>query len=189
VSKALRTAVTLRWLSGFLLLFGAFVVRVHPLGHLSANVSLAELAVGIGVGNVLGTTIGPRTASVAARWLSVTLLAVTTAVCALAAVDFGLFTIFAIAVVSSASQAVAKLSLDATIQRSVEESRRTSVFARSETTLQLAWVVGGGIGILLPTSPLIGFTIATAVLALGLATALGLEPLTRHRSAGRKSSA
>jgi MFS family permease len=189
VSKALRTAVVLRWLSGFLLLFGAFVVRVHPLGHLSANVSLAELAVGIGIGNVLGTTIGPRTASVAARWLSVTLLAATTAVSALAAVDFGLFTMFAIAVVGSASQAVAKLSLDATIQRSVEESRRTSVFARSETTLQLAWVVGGGIGILLPTSPLIGFTIATAVLGLGLATALGLEPLTRHRSAGRKKPA
>jgi MFS family permease len=60
VSRALRTAVTLRWLSGFLLLFGAFVVRVHPLGHLSANVSLAELAVGIGIGNIMGTSIGPR---------------------------------------------------------------------------------------------------------------------------------
>jgi MFS family permease len=182
VSAALRSAVTLRWLSGFLLLFGAFVVRVHPLGHLSSNVCLAELAVGIGIGNVLGTTIGPRTASLAARRLSVSLLGVTTGVCALTALDFGLFTVFAIAVVSSASQAVAKLSLDATIQRSVDESRRTSVFARSETTLQLAWVVGGGIGILLPTSPLIGFTIATAVLGLGLAIALGLEPFARGRS-------
>jgi hypothetical protein len=183
VTQALRSAVALRWLSGFLLLFGAFVVRVHPLGHLSANVSLAELAVGIGVGNVLGTTIGPRTASLAARWLSVSLLAVTAVVSALAALDFGLFTVFAIAVVGSASQAVAKLALDATIQRTVVESRRTSVFARSETTLQLAWVVGGGIGILLPTSPLIGFSIATAVLGLGLATAFGVTPFARHRSA------
>jgi MFS family permease len=183
VTQALRSAVALRWLSGFLLLFGAFVVRVHPLGHLSSNVCLAELAVGLGVGNVLGTTIGPRTASVAARWLSVSLLATTTVVCALAALDFGLFTVFAIAVVGSASQAVAKLSLDATIQRSVVESRRTSVFARSETTLQLAWVVGGGIGILLPTSPVIGFSIATAVLGVGLASAFGVTPFARHRSA------
>jgi MFS family permease len=189
VTAALRSAVTLRWLSGFLLLFGAFVVRVHPLGHLSSNVCLAELAVGIGIGNVLGTTIGPRTASLAARRLSVSLLAATTGVCALTAVDFGLFTVFAIAVVASASQAVAKLSLDATIQRTVEDSRRTSVFARSETTLQLAWVVGGGIGILLPTSPVIGFSIATAVLGLGLATAFGLTPFARRRPADVTPSA
>jgi hypothetical protein len=47
VSQALRSAAALRWLSGFLLLFGAFVVRVHPLGHLSSNVCLAALAVGL----------------------------------------------------------------------------------------------------------------------------------------------
>jgi MFS family permease len=180
VSQALRCAVALRWLSGFLLLFGAFVVRVHPLGHLSSNVCLAELAVGLGVGNVLGTSIGPRTASLAAKRLAVSLLVATMVACAFAALDFGIFTVFAVAVVGSGAQAVAKLSLDATIQRSVTESRRTSVFARSETTLQLAWVLGGGIGILLPTSPVIGFTIATAVLALGLATALGQQPFTRR---------
>jgi MFS family permease len=180
VSQALRCAVALRWLSGFLLLFGAFVVRVHPLGHLSSNVCLAELAVGLGIGNVLGTSIGPRTASLAAKRLAVSLLVATMVACAFAALDFGIFTVFAVAVVGSGAQAVAKLSLDATIQRSVTESRRTSVFARSETTLQLAWVLGGGIGILLPTSPVIGFTIATAVLALGLATALGQQPFTRR---------
>jgi MFS family permease len=182
VSQALRSAAALRWLSGFLLLFGAFVVRVHPLGHLSSNVCLAALAVGLGVGNVLGTTVGPRTASVAASSITESRRAATAAVCALTAVDFGLFTVFALAVVAAGSMAVAKLALDATIQRSVEDSRRTSVFARSETTLQLSWVVGGGVGILLPTTPVIGFSIATAVLALGLALALGVHPFARDRT-------
>ncbi|MEW5532928.1 MFS transporter, partial [Streptomyces virginiae] len=44
-------------------------------------------------------------------------------------------------------QALAKLSLDAMIQRDVPEAVRTSAFARSETLLQVAWVLGGAIGI------------------------------------------
>ena len=43
-----------------------------------------------------------------------------------------------------------KLSLDALIQRDVPERHRTSAFARSETLLQLSWVIGGFIGIALP---------------------------------------
>jgi hypothetical protein len=48
------------------------------------------------------------------------------------------------------AQAMGKLSLDATIQAHVPERNRTSAFARSETLLQLSWVVGGFIGIALP---------------------------------------
>ncbi len=40
-----------------------------------------------------------------------------------------------------------KLSLDALVQRDVPERHRTSAFARSETLLQLSWVIGGFIGI------------------------------------------
>jgi len=61
-------------------------------------------------------------------------------------------------------QALGKLSLDALIQRDVPENVRTSVFARSETLLQLAWVAGGFLGIGLPLSP-------TRV-SLGIAAAL-----------------
>ena len=43
-----------------------------------------------------------------------------------------------------------KLSLDALIQRDVPERHRTSAFARSETLLQLSWVIGGFIGIAIP---------------------------------------
>jgi MFS family permease len=176
VRFALRSAAVLRWLSGFMLLFGAFVVRVHPVGGLSPNICLGVLALGIAGGNVLGTTLGPRTATIAARRLSVVLLAATTGMCVVTALDFGLATVFALAVVGSAAAAVSKLALDATIQNRVDDDVRTSMFARSETTLQLSWVIGGAVGILLPTRAGLGFTVAAAVLGFGLALALGLRP-------------
>jgi hypothetical protein len=55
-----------------------------------------------------------------------------------------------------------KLSLDAIIQRDVPEAVRTSAFARSETLLQLSWVVGGAIGIVLPLNGRLGLGIAAA---------------------------
>ena len=48
------------------------------------------------------------------------------------------------------SSALGKLALDALVQREVPDDVRSSAFARSETVLQLAWVVGGALGISLP---------------------------------------
>jgi hypothetical protein len=166
----------MRWLSGFMLLFGAFLVRIHPVGGLSADVCLAALAVGIGAGNLLGTVLGPRTATIAANRLSVALLAATTAACVVTSFDFGLLAVFALALIAAAAAAVSKLSLDATIQRRIDDGVRTSMFARSETTLQLSWVVGGAVGILLPTNAALGFAVAAVVLGAALAFALGYRP-------------
>ncbi|MFL5315054.1 MAG: hypothetical protein ACJ8A0_08245, partial [Microvirga sp.] len=41
---------------------------------------------------------------------------------------------------------------------------RAGTFARSETLLQLSWVVGGFIGILLPLIPRLGFGVAAALM-------------------------
>ena len=41
---------------------------------------------------------------------------------------------------------------------------RTSAFARSETMLQLAWVVGGFVGIALPLMPHVGLGVASVTL-------------------------
>ncbi|HET9186408.1 MAG TPA: hypothetical protein VFN80_00520, partial [Acidothermaceae bacterium] len=121
-------------------------------------------------------------AHVNARRLALPLLLVSLATTFVTAIDFGLFTVFAVAVVSSAAVAVAKLSLDATIQQQVDESVRTSTFARSETTLQLAWVAGGAVGIVLPTAPWIGFLVASAGLAAEVADAVGVR-MRRGRGA------
>jgi MFS family permease len=179
VAAALRSAAALRWLAGFLLLFGAFVVKAHPVLH-GPNVSLAGLAIGIGVGNALGVVVGARAPVRAIARLDALLLAVTAVVTLLTAVRFSLLTVFAVAVVSSATAAVVKLGLDATIQERVDDAVRTSTFARSETTLQLAWVVGGGVGIALPSSPTAGFLVATAV--LGAALVIALRSVRRPQS-------
>jgi MFS family permease len=168
--RALRTAASLRWMAGFLLMFGAFVVRVHPIGGLDPNICLGELALGIGVGNLLGTLLGARTAAAAGARLSALLLAATVAACVFAAFDFNVVSVFTVAVVGSAATAMAKLALDATIQRRIDDEIRTSTFARSETVLQLSWVFGGGIGIVMPTRPTVGFSVAAVVLATALVT-------------------
>jgi MFS family permease len=176
VRQALRSAAALRWLSGFMLFFGAFLVRVHPFGGLSPNVCLAAIAVGIGAGNVLGTTLGPRTATMPGERLSVVLLGASTAACVVTVFSFGLVTVFALVLIAATTAAVSKLALDAAIQRQVDHEVRTSIFARSETTLQLSWVAGGVVGILLPTTASLGFAVASVVLGTALVVALRTRP-------------
>ena len=60
--------------------------------------------------------------------------------------------------VAALGQQLGKLAMDAQIQRDVPERVRTSAFARTETAVQLAWVLGGGLGIALPLNPVLGFT-------------------------------
>ena len=78
-----------------------------------------------------------------------------------------------------------KLSLDALIQRDVPEEVRTSAFARSETLLQMAWVVGGAIGIALPLNGMLGMSVAATLVAAGVVLpCAGCSP--RH---GRRAGA
>jgi len=58
----------------------------------------------------------------------------------------------------------------------VPEQVRTSAFARSDTLLQLAWVLGGGLGIALPLIPQLGLGIAAGGLVVGLVAAQRVRP-------------
>ena len=49
------------------------------------------------------------------------------------------------------------------------EASRASAFGRSESVLQLAWVLGGAIGVLVYTELWVGFTAIAALLIPGLA--------------------
>jgi predicted MFS family arabinose efflux permease len=71
--------------------------------------------------------------------------------------------------VTSAASAVAKASLDASLQDDLPEESRASAFGRSESLLQLAWVLGGAIGVLVYTELWVGFTAISSLLILGLA--------------------
>lgn len=172
VTHALGANASLRWLSGFLTFFLAFLLREHPLTGESAAVSLGLVVVSAGVGNALGTTVGAWLRARAPEIIIVTVVAFVLGAAITAAIFFGAFLVACLAAIAGFSQALAKLSLDALIQRDVPELVRTSAFARSETMLQMAWVFGGAVGIVMPLNGYLGFSVAAAVIATGWLTTL-----------------
>lgn len=91
-------------------------------------------------------------------------------VLAIAAAVAGSLAATAIAtLITAGSSAIAKASLDASLQHDLPEESRASGFGRSESTLQLAWVLGGAVGVLVYTELWVGFTAVSALLILGLA--------------------
>lgn len=181
VTHALGANASLRWLSGFLTFFLAFLLREHPLTGQGAAVSLGIVAVSAGVGNALGTSVGAALRSRAPELIIVTVVAVVLGAAVTAAVFFGAFLVACLTAVAGFSQALSKLSLDALIQRDVPELVRTSAFARSETLLQVSWVFGGAVGIVMPLNGYLGLSVAAAVVAVGwLSTARGLLSSARH---------
>jgi hypothetical protein len=95
-----------------------------------------------------------------------------TAVAVVAALFYGPVSLALLGLTAGLAQALAKLSLDSTIQRDVPSRIQASAFARSDTTLQLAWVIGGFVGIVMPLIPQLGLGIAAGVLGLWAAFVL-----------------
>jgi hypothetical protein len=184
VTHALGANAAIRGLSGFLIFFLAFLLREHPMTGQSAAVSLGIVGVAAGAGNALGTAVGAWLRARAPEIIIVTVVACVLGAAVTAAVFFGAVLVACLAAVAGFAQALAKLSLDALIQRDVPEPVRTSAFARSETLLQMAWVVGGGIGIALPLHGTLGLSVGAAIVAAGwLATVRGLIGSARHGGA------
>ncbi|MET9803759.1 MFS transporter [Streptomyces sp. NPDC006368] len=183
VLHGLQANAAHRALSGFLIFFLAFLLREHPLSGQSAAVSLGIVGVAAGVGNACGTAIGSWLRSRAPEAIVATMLTLALTAAIGAAVFFGGVAVAILGAVAGLSQALAKLSLDAMIQRDVPEEVRTSAFARSETLLQMAWVVGGAIGIALPLYGSLGMAVAAGILGTGaVVTVRGL--LTAARGGG-----
>ncbi|GGX84474.1 MFS transporter [Streptomyces hiroshimensis] len=172
VLHALQANSAMRMLSGFLTFFLAFLLRVHPLGGLSPAFSLGVVAVAAGAGNALGTAIGALLRSRGPEKTIALVLTVSLGTTVAAAVLYGAFFVVVVAAVAGISQALGKQSLDSLIQRDVPEEVRTSAFARSETLLQMCWVAGGAVGIVLPLNGTLGMAVAATILALGVATAV-----------------
>jgi MFS family permease len=161
---ALRANCGPRWLSGFLTLFMAFLLRVHPIAGHSPKFLLAAIIGAAGVGNVLGLGLGSVMKAVHPKIVLVLSLLADAAAVTVAAVFYGLLPLAVLGFTAGVTQSMAKLSLDSTIQRDVPERVQTSAFARSDTTLQLAWVIGGFVGIALPLKPHLGLFVAAVVL-------------------------
>ncbi len=179
VVVGLRANTGLRLLSGFLVLYLAFLLREHPLEGWSdrGTLLLGIVAVAAGAGNLVGIALGnaravrPERGAILALLLAALLVAI--AAFALTAV-----TAAVLAFVAGLTQGYAKLAVDALIQEEVPDRGRTSAFARSETALQLAWVLGGFIGIAMPLVPGIGLGgVAVVLLAALVWSVVGLRRL------------
>jgi hypothetical protein len=85
-----------------------------------------------------------------------------------AAVLPGLATAAVVGLLGATASSLAKVSLDAVIQDDLPEASRASAFGRSETILQLTWVFGGALGVLLPPWFWLGFTVMSVFLAVGI---------------------
>ena len=82
----------------------------------------------------------------------------------------------ALGLTAGLSQYLAKVSLDSTIQTDVPARSHSSAFARGDTTLQLAWVIGGFVGIAMPWIPQLGLGTAAVILTAWAVYVLGSRP-------------
>ncbi|WP_225841443.1 MFS transporter [Streptomyces albus] len=172
VLNALSANAALRGLSGFLTFFLAFLLREHPLHGLSAAVSLGLAGVAAGAGNALGTALGAWLRARAPEVIITAVLFCALGVTVAATVFYGPVAVTAVAATAGIVQALGKLSLDALIQRDVPEQVRTSAFARSETLMQMSWVLGGGLAMVLPLAGRLGTGVAAGVVAAGVAVSV-----------------
>jgi hypothetical protein len=177
---ALRAEAALRGLGGFLTIFTAFLVQASFPDAWDASIALGAVAVAAGVGSVGGTALGTRLTTATPDRVVLWSAGVAAAVTVVCAVFYSFRMAALVAGVAALTNALGKVALDAIIQREVPERMRASAFARSETWLQLAWVVGGGLGIALPPVGWLGFTVAAGL--LGLAVAAVLYGVLRGRS-------
>ncbi|RIJ76726.1 MFS transporter [Nakamurella silvestris] len=182
VSESVRTTLwansVIRIETGFLAMFIAFVVmkeyddRTGIVKLLLLGIVGAAAGVGGFLGNALGAKLTLRSPEVISLWGGLATLTMTV----VAAFLPGLMTAALVGLVGSTASSLAKVCLDSVIQRDLPEESRASAFGRSETALQLAWVFGGVVGLLLggllnlahDTIYTIGFVTVSLLLILGL---------------------
>jgi hypothetical protein len=160
---------TIKVMVGFLFLYPAFVAKSHQANGWAQLAILGMIGAAAAIGNFAGhftcarLQLGRPAVLVVRCTVAVTVLA-------LAAAVAGNLVVATIAtLVTSGSSAIAKASLDASLQNDLPEESRASGFGRSESTLQLAWVLGGALGVLVYTELWVGFTAVSSLLVLGLA--------------------
>ncbi|TQF74184.1 MFS transporter [Rhodococcus spelaei] len=160
---------TIRVLTGFLTLYIAFVAKSRTEhAPLEQAAMLALVGAAAGIGNFAGNATGARLKLGKPTVVVLRCTIAVTAVAIIAAFTDSLLTAALATLVASAASALAKVSLDASLQDDLPEESIASGFGRSETVLQLSWVVGGALGVMLPTQYWIGFTVVSVVLVLGL---------------------
>ncbi|WP_372507387.1 MFS transporter [Mycobacterium heckeshornense] len=169
IITALWGNCTIKVMVGFLFLYPAFVAKAHEASAWVQVGMLGLIGAAAGLGNFAGNFASARL-QLGRPAALVVRCTVAVAAAALAAAVAGNLLMAAIAtLITSGASAIGKASLDASLQDDLPEESRASAFGRSESTLQLAWVLGGALGVMVYTELWVGFTAVTALLILGLA--------------------
>jgi hypothetical protein len=169
VVVALSGNGTVRLLTGFLMMFAAFAVRAQTEGDAFKQLLLLGVIAGAaGAGSFIGNGIGSRVHVGNPEPVVIGCISGCLATTTVAMLMPGIATAAIVGLVGATASALAKNSLDAVIQDDLPEESRASAFGRSETVLQLAWVFGGALGVLLPPTFWLGFLVISVLLAVGL---------------------
>jgi MFS family permease len=174
VVATLVGSASFRCLYGFLLLYFAFAVKAGELGtslfgrDIGSQGAVALVGGALAVGTFLATAVGTRLRIRRPTALQSSGLTITAGVAVLTAIFFTLPMVALLSLVASIFSGISKLTVDASIQERVPERLRASAFAHSETVLMIAWVVGGGVGIIplngrLGVAVMAAFAVAAAV--------------------------
>lgn len=191
VAEAVWANVAIRVFSGFLLFFLLFLVQDKAVPWLALDdpltrdpffdipKTIALLAAAAGVGGLVGAVAANWTRNHAPQLIVLVTLAVTVVTTIVTAIFFGLWTALAICLVTAFAQELGKLALDAIVQREIGEEVRSSTFGVVEAVLQLAWVFGGLVGLVLSLSE--SSTAGLVTLTVALTAALGWLLVSRRR--------
>ncbi|MGW4795948.1 MFS transporter [Nonomuraea sp. NPDC004297] len=191
VAEAVWANVAVRVFSGFLLFFLLFLVQDEAVPWLASAEpwardpffdipkTIALLAGAAGLGGLAGAVVANWTRNHAPQLIVLATLALTVTTAIVTAIFFEVWTALAISLVAAFSQELGKLALDAIVQREIGEEVRSSTFGVVEAVLQLAWVFGGLVGLVLS---LTGSSLAGLItLAVALTAALGWLLVARIR--------
>lgn len=143
IITALWGNCTIKAMVGFLFLYPAFVAKAHDASGWVQLGILGMIGAAAAIGNFGGNFTAARL-QLGRPAVLVVRAAIAVTVMALAAAVTGNLIVAAVAtLVTSAASAISKASLDASMQDDLPEESRASAFGRSESLLQLAWVLGG----------------------------------------------
>jgi MFS family permease len=202
IITALWGNCTIKVMVGFLFLYPAFVAKSHDASGWEQLRILGVIGAAAAIGNFAGNFTSARLKLGHPAQLVVRCTIAVTTVALATALTGNLLVAAVATLVTSGSSAIAKASLDASLQDDLPEKSRASAFGRSESLLQLAWVAGGATGVLIYTELWVGFTTITAVLILGLAQTVvsyfgeslipgfgGNRPVLAEQEGGRRDTA